>query len=101
MRRIRPVLEALVKLDLRGTGPARDGLDWLKDTYKEGVGQFFIDKAPPWARRWNTLIEDSDCGRSLRAYEAATICAVRQGLRNGSLYSMIDIQFLLVAASRS
>ena len=92
-RRIRPVLEALVKLDLRGTGPARDGLDWLKDTYKEGVSQFLIDKAPAWARRWNTLIEDPDSGRSLRAYEAATLGAVRQGLRNGSLYSFHGTEF--------
>jgi hypothetical protein len=46
-RRIRPVLEALVKLDLRGDGPGREGLEWLKDTYKDGVDQFVMDKARP------------------------------------------------------
>jgi len=72
-RRIRPLLELLVKLDIRGTGPGYEGLAWLKDTYKEGVDSFWVHTAPPWARRWKTLVEDSDSGRALRAFEAATV----------------------------
>ena len=58
-----------------------------------GVDTFFIDKAPAWARRWKTLIEESDSQSSLRAYETATAWAVRQGLRNGSLYSKYGFEY--------
>jgi TnpA family transposase len=92
-RRVRPLLELLVKLDIRGTGPGYDGLAWLKDTYKDGTDSFWVPTAPLWTRRWKTLVEDCDSGRALRAYEAATIAAVRQGLRNGTLYSPYGEEF--------
>jgi TnpA family transposase len=92
-RRIRPLLELLVKLDIRGAGPGHEGLAWLKDTYKDGVESFWIPTAPPWARRWKTLVEDFDSRRALRAFEAATIAAIRQGLRNGTLYSPYGEEF--------
>lgn len=85
--RIRPILQLLIKLDLLGDGFGGHGLSWLDGIYHDGIDTFFIDKAPAWARRWKGLIEESDCQGSARAYEAATAWAVRQGLRNGSLYS--------------
>jgi hypothetical protein len=92
-RRIRPVLQLLVKLDLLGDGVGGDGLSWLDGIYHDGVDTFFLDKAPAWARRWKGLIEESDLQVSLRAYEAATAWAVRQGLRNGSLYSKYGFEY--------
>jgi hypothetical protein len=92
-RRIRPLLELLVKLDIRGAGRGYEGLACLKDTYKEGVESFWVPTAPMWMRRWKTLVEDFDGRRALRAYEAATISAVRQGLRNGTLYSPYGEEF--------
>ena len=92
-RRIRPILQLLTKLDLLGDGVGGDGLSWLEGIYHDGVDTFFLDKAPAWARRWKTLIEESDSEGSARAYEAATAWAVRQGLRNGSLYSKYGFEY--------
>jgi hypothetical protein len=64
------------------SGPRR--LSWLKDTYKDGVDSFWTQTAPTWARRWKTMIEGFDARRALRAFEAATLSAVRQGMRNGA-----------------
>jgi len=86
-RRIRPLLQLLIKLDLGGAGPGYNGLSELKEAYKEDVDSFWMQHAPARARRWKTLVEDFDGRRALRAYEVATISAVRQGLRNGTLYS--------------
>ena len=92
-RRIRPIIQLLVKLDLLGDGAGGNGLSYLTGIYKDGVDTFFIDKAPAWARRWRVLIEASDTQGSLRAYEAATAWNVRQGLRNGSLYSKYGFEY--------
>jgi TnpA family transposase len=92
-RRIRPILQLLVKLNLLGDGVGGDGLSWLDGFYHDGVDTFFVDKAPAWARRWKVLIEESDTQGSLRAYEAAAAWAVRQGLRNGSLYSKYGFEY--------
>ena len=92
-RRIRPILQLLTKLDLQGEGGGGNGLSWLDGVYDDGIGTFFVDKAPVWARRWKTLIEESDTQTSARAYETATAWAVRQGLRNGSLYSKYGFDY--------
>jgi len=92
-RRIRPILQLLTKLDLQGDGAGGDGLSWLVGIYHDGVETFFADKAATWARRWKTLIEESDTQTSARAYEAATAWAVRQGLRNASLFSKYGFDY--------
>ena len=92
-RRVRPILQLLTKLKLNGDGDGGNGLSWLEGIYDDGVDTFFLDKAPVWARRWKTLIEESDTQTSARAYEAATAWVVRQGLRNGSLYSKYGFEF--------
>jgi hypothetical protein len=92
-RRIRPILQLLVKLNLLGHGVGGDGLSWLDGFYHDGIDTFFVANAPTWARRWKRLIEDAATPTSTRAYEAATVWAVRQGLRNGSLYSKYGIDY--------
>jgi hypothetical protein len=92
-RRVRPILQLLTKLSLNRDGAGGNGLSWLDGIYHDGVATFFVDKAPAWARRWKTLIEESDTQTSARAYEAATAWAVRQGLRNGSLYSKYGFEY--------
>ncbi len=92
-RRIRPILQLLTKLNLHGDGDGGNGLSWLDGIYDDGVDTFFLDKAPVWARRWKSLIKESDTQTSARAYEAATAWAVRQGLRNGSLYSKYGFEY--------
>ena len=92
-RRIRPLLQLLIKLDLLGDGVGGDGLSWLDGIYHDGIDTFFLDKAPLWAWRWTTLIEQSDSQGSARAYEAATAWVIRQGLRNGSLYTKYGFEY--------
>jgi len=94
-RRIRPVLETLLQLGLRGDPrhPALAALSDLKSTYEESVSSFYLHRPPPWTRRWQSLIDTPDPRRGLRAYEAATLWSVRQGLRNGSIYSPYGEEF--------
>jgi hypothetical protein len=99
-RRIRPILQLLTKLDLQGDGVGGNGLRWLDGVYDDGINTFYMHKAPAWARRWRTLIEESDLQTSARAYEAATAWAVRQGLRNGSLYSRYGFEYADPASHR-
>jgi hypothetical protein len=40
----------------------------------------------PFARTWRPIIEGSDRERALRGFEAATLWALRQGLRHGTLW---------------
>ena len=65
-----------------------------------GVNIFYMDKAPASARRWKTLIEESDLQTNARAYEAATAWAVRQGLCNGSLHSKCGFEYADPASHR-
>ena len=88
-----PILQLLVKLKLHGDGDGGNGLSWLDGVYDDGINTFYLDKAPAWARRWKTLIEESNLQTSARAYEAAIAWAVRQGLRNGSLYSKYGFEY--------
>ena len=92
-RRIRPILQLLAKLRFLGDSPGGHGLSYLRGVYDDGADTFFIDPAPDWARRWKTLIEESDSHSCCRAFEAATAWAVRQGLRNGSLYSRYGFEY--------
>jgi hypothetical protein len=92
-RRIRSILQLLAKLNLQGDGVGGNGLSWLDGVYHDGIDTFFVANVPTWARRWKILVEDSDTATSARAYEAATAWAVRQGLRNGSLYSKYGFDY--------
>jgi Domain of unknown function (DUF4158) len=94
-RRIRPVLELLLKLNLDGHAdhPIRRALEWIKHYYTEKVD--WLSPEPPleWTGRWRTLIDGKDLPRGLRAYEAATLRGVRRALRNGSLWSPYGYEF--------
>ena len=99
-RRVRPILQILTKLNLHGECAGGDGLRWLDGIYDDGIDTFFVDKftAPAWARRWKFLIEDTNTRTSARAYEVATVWVVRQGLRNGSLYSKYGFDYAYPAS---
>jgi hypothetical protein len=45
-RRIRPILQLIIQLDLRGDGVGGNGLSWPDGIYHDGVNTFFLDKAP-------------------------------------------------------
>ena len=88
-RRIRPVLDLLVKLQLRTDPqhPIRNALEWIEYYHQDKVDCLFGDPPTEWSGRWRPLIEGKDSEQGLRAYEAATLWGVRRALRNGSLWS--------------
>jgi len=46
-----------------------------------------------FAPRWADLIEGGDRQRALRAFEAATVLALRKALRNGSVWSAHSLAY--------
>jgi TnpA family transposase len=94
-RRIRPVLELIVKLNLHGDAhhPVRKALEWIEFYHKEKIDWVFGEPPRDWTGRWRTLIDGKDLERGLRAYEAATLWGVRRALRNGSLWSPYGYEF--------
>jgi hypothetical protein len=44
-RRIRPILQLLIKLDLQGDGDGGNGLSWLDGVHDDGIGTFFVEQS--------------------------------------------------------
>lgn len=87
-RRIRPLLKGLVELGLEGVpgDPIIKALGELRECYREGWADLYDCATAPPGYGWNALIHSPDRELAFRAYEAATLWAVRRGLRNGSLW---------------
>ena len=87
-RRIRPLLKSLIPLDLEGMpgDPVIKALRELKDSYHNDLDTLFDEATAPVGHAWNGPIQSEDREYAFRAYEAATLWAVRRGLRNGSLW---------------
>jgi TnpA family transposase len=94
-RRVRPVVELLLKLDLQKDGfhPAWTALDWLRDIYQDKLDHLWPEPPTDLMGRWEPLIRGNDGRRGLRAFEAATLWSVRRALRNGSLWSRYGDEF--------
>ena len=87
-RQVRTLLKALVSLPFEGEAdaPLIIALARLREFYARrtrGVPDA-IDVS--FAPRWSTLIGGDDHKRSLHAFEAATLFALRKALRNGSVW---------------
>ena len=71
-------------------GPAGDpvlrALINLKDTYEMAHPVLFDGAELDFSKIWQPLVDNPDRSRALRAYEAATLWAVRRGLRSGRLF---------------
>jgi TnpA family transposase len=87
-RRIRPLLKSLIPLRLQGASgdPVIGALRELELCYREEWLFLYDWATAPVGHAWNSLIQGSDRRAAFRAFEAATLCAVRRGLRNGSLW---------------
>ena len=94
-RRIRPLLQLLVKLNLKGVSENESchALDWLRGIYGDGDDELWTVPPVEWAGRWRPLIHSGDRKFALRAYEAATLWFVRRLVRNGSLWSPYGQEF--------
>ena len=87
-RRIRPLLKSLISLRLEGASgdPVIAALRELEVSYREEWLDLYDSATAPVGYAWNTLIQDQDREAAFRAFEAATLWALRRGLRNGSLW---------------
>jgi TnpA family transposase len=94
-RHIRPLLKALVALPFEAEEPSPliRALAHLQDLYQRRVRSLPRDLDTSFAPRWAALIDAPDRQRALRALEAATLFALRQALRNGSVWITHSLAF--------
>ncbi len=87
-RQVRPLLKALLGLPFEGEEGSSliPALSQLRDVYERQRHSLPRDVDVSFAPRWAALIEDPDRKRALRAFEAATLFALRKALRNGSAW---------------
>jgi hypothetical protein len=87
-RRIRPLLRQLLQLEFQGEegSPVLAALAQLRHWYDAQQLELPEDLDLSFAPEWGSLLRGSDRRRAFRAFEAATLAALRRGLRNGSLW---------------
>jgi TnpA family transposase len=87
-RRIRPLLRQLLQLEFQGEegSPVLAALAQLRRWYEAQQLELPDDLDLSFAPEWTSLLHGSDRRRAFRAFEAATLAALRRGLRNGSLW---------------
>ncbi len=87
-RRVRPLLKLVLQLHLHSEpcDLTIGALAWLRDAYDTHCLTLDDAVVAPDGRAWGTLLRCPDRDLAFRAYEAATLWAVRRGLRNGSLW---------------
>ncbi len=94
-RRVRPLVELLLKLKLQGTSDHEplQALGWLRRVYEDKLDWLSPEPPSAWTGRWQPLVQARDGKIALRAYEAATLWGIRRALRNGSLWSPYGDEF--------
>jgi hypothetical protein len=94
-RQVRPLLKALVALPFEGDEGSSLllALRQLRDVYARQSRSLPRDADVTFAPRWAALIEAPDRQRGLRAFEAATLFALRKALRNGSVWIAHSLAF--------
>jgi hypothetical protein len=86
-RHVRPLVKLLVNLAFEGEAhaPLLRALSELRALYARRARQLPADIDASVAPRWAELIGGVDRQRALRAFEAATLFALRKALRNGAV----------------
>ena len=87
-KRIRALIKQIIAVGLEGLAgdPVLRALSNLKDTYEVAQPVLFDGARLDFSKIWQPLVDNPDRSRALRAYEAATLWAVRRGLRSGRLF---------------
>src|SRR5262249_9817440 len=87
-RHVRPLLKALLTLPLAGDerAPLVRACAPLRDLYQRQARALPVACDSRFAPRWTALVDQPDRHRARRAFEAATLLALRQALRNGSVW---------------
>jgi TnpA family transposase len=94
-RQIRPLLKALITLPFEAeeNSPLMLALAHLRDIYQRQSRSLPRNLDVSFAPRWTALIDTPDRQRALRAFEAATLFALRKALRNGSAWITHSLAF--------
>jgi TnpA family transposase len=94
-RHVRPLLKALLTLPLAGDeqAPLVRACAQLRDLSQRPVRALPVPCESSFAPRWTALVDQPDRHRALRAFEAATLFALRQALRNGSVWLEHSLAF--------
>ena len=84
-RRIRALLKSLIPLRLDGAASDRviAALGELEESYRDDCVSPYYGATAPTGHACNALVGSDDRQAAFRAFEAATLWAVRRGLRNG------------------
>jgi TnpA family transposase len=88
IRPVRSLLVAIAKMPWQATGehPVADALAKLRDLYDRDIRTLPDDSpAPQLGSVWRTAISGDDRERAFRAFEVATLFALRRAVRNGSV----------------
>jgi hypothetical protein len=93
--RVRALIKQVIALRLDGPAgdPVLAALGNLKDTYEQRSAELFEGATLDFNKIWQPLVDDPDRARALRAYEAATLWAVRCGLRSGRLFLLYSWEY--------
>jgi TnpA family transposase len=94
-RHIRPLLKAFVALPFEAEEHSSLilALAHLRDLYQRRVHSLPRHLDASFAPRWAALIDSPDRQRALRAFEAATLFALRKALRKGSVWIAHSLAF--------
>jgi hypothetical protein len=88
VRAVRSLLTALVRLPWQTTGghPVIDAIEQLRMLYARHARHLPDEMSVPLGSVWRDPIGGADRGRAFRAFEVATLLALRRALRNGSVW---------------
>lgn len=93
-KKTRPLVKRLLNLKLREEGkqPTIKALALLRKVYEKRVTRLPKGTNHSFGPRWDSIIEHKDRARALRGFEAATLEALRDGLRSGSIWAPDSIE---------
>ena len=88
IRPVRSLLSAQVLLPWQAVPdhPVLAALQLLKALYEHGVRELPAATAIDFGRVWRTLLSGADREQAFRAFEVATLLALRRALRNGTVW---------------
>jgi hypothetical protein len=87
-RPVHSLLSALVVLPWQAApdNPVLAALQRLKGLYEQGVKELPVSTSIDFGKVWKALLSGADREQAFRAFEVATLLALRRALRNGTVW---------------
>jgi hypothetical protein len=88
IRPVRSLLSGLMVLPWEATAdkPVLAAIKLLSGLYKQGARELPKDAEVDFGRVWRALLSGADREQAFRAFEVATLLALRRALRNGTVW---------------